>query len=86
MPPIIPCEIHEENCPHAASAADMAVKKTFAILGVDINDPQQVSKFQEDIRFSGKLRRKTEAGIIPVFIVTLGLIGAAFIAGMRTGN
>ena len=44
------------ECKYAMQAADIAVTKVFAILGVDIDDPKQVSNFQEDLRFSKSFR------------------------------
>jgi hypothetical protein len=32
-------------------AADRAVKKVFAILGVNIDEPKEVEDFREDLRF-----------------------------------
>ena len=37
--------------PQCQNIADKSVKKVFAILGVDIDDPQQVEEFREDLRF-----------------------------------
>ena len=36
-----------EHCPHVAEAADTAVKKVFAILGVDVDVPKEVEQFRE---------------------------------------
>lgn len=71
-----------EKCPHAELAAENAVEKTFAILGVDVHNPQQVSQFQDSLRFGDKLRRTADKGIMPLFLTVAALIGAAFIAGM----
>ena len=75
-----------ERCQFADNAAKKAVKDTFAILGVDIDDPKQVAGFQDDLRFGGKIRRKFEQGILPTFLIVLGLIGAAFVAGLTYGH
>ncbi|SDE20641.1 hypothetical protein [Desulfuromonas thiophila] len=73
-------------CPQAVEAAEKAVAKTFAILGVDIHDPAQVAEFQDDLRFGRKVRRSFERGLFPAFLTIIGLIGAAFIAGLRFGK
>ena len=44
-------QIPPEHCPHAAEAADTAVKKVFAILGVDVDVPKEVEQFRENLRF-----------------------------------
>lgn len=43
-------------------AVDRAVGKTFAILGVDVDDPQQVEAFRENLRFAAKMRRISDHG------------------------
>lgn len=43
-------------------AANSAVKKTFAILGVDIDRPESVEEFREDLRFGRRLRKMTGHG------------------------
>lgn len=83
-----PCEFPpgaKAKCPHAEAAAVAAVKKTFAILGVDVDRPDQVKEFQDSLRFGDKLRRRFERSILPVFFLILGFIGVAFIAGLEFG-
>lgn len=75
-----------KRCEHAEEAAEVAVKKTFAILGVNVDDPQQVSNFQQDLRFGRKLREMADRGTLPALIVLLSLISAAFVAGMIQGG
>ena len=50
------CTLAPEHCPHVAEAADTAVKKVFAILGVDVDVPKEVEQFRENLR-----RRSTAA-------------------------
>jgi peroxiredoxin len=54
----------DDLCTEAEKAADesakRAVKLVFAILGVDIDTPAQVQKFQEDLRFNASLRKAAE--------------------------
>ena len=63
----------------SAESADKAVKKVFAILGVDIDKPESVSEFQDDLRFGRRLRKMAEHGslVVTALLVT-GLIWAAF--------
>lgn len=70
------------ECSHAAEAAEIAVKKVFAILGVDIDKPESVEEFREDLRFGKKLRKGADHGFIAfVAILTTG-IAAALWAGI----
>lgn len=55
---------HAAECPHAGEAAEHAVRKVFANLGVDIGKPESVEEFREDLRFGKKLRRDAEAVLI----------------------
>lgn len=71
------------ECLHADAAAEKAVKKTFAILGVDVDRPEQVREFQDSLRFSDKLRRMVEGSTVKLFLVVASLIGAAFITGLK---
>lgn len=60
-------------------AADRAVKKVFAILGVDIDRPESIEEFREDLRFGRKLRKAADHGTM-AFVGTLvvGLCVAAW--------
>lgn len=63
-------------------AADKAVKKVFAILGVDIDKPESVEEFREDLRFGKKLRKAADHGLLAmVGLVVIGL-GAAVWTGI----
>lgn len=65
---------HSDSCPQSVQAADHAVKKVFAILGVDIDKPESVEEFREDLRFGKRMRKAADHG-------TLVLI-AALITGL----
>lgn len=56
------------------AAADHAVKKTFAILGVDIADPESVEEFRQDLRFGKRMRKMADHGQL----VMVGLVFAGF--------
>ena len=71
------CTDPVQNCPKAQEIADQAVKRVFAILGVDIDDPEKVLEFQMDLRFGRSMRRATDKGVVAVVcIVAVGLAGA----------
>ena len=60
-------------------SANRAVKKVFAILGVDINKPESVEEFREDLRFGRKLRKLADHGtIVIVGLLFTGLAWAVF--------
>lgn len=56
------------------AAVDRAVKKTFEILGVDVNDPESVEQFREDLRFGRRMRRAADKG-------WAALVGIIFVGG-----
>lgn len=62
-------------------AADCAVRKTFAILGVDIDKPESVEEFREDLRFGRRLRRVAGHGML----VMIGVASAAIVTATWTG-
>ena len=72
-----------EHCdsPTCQDAADRAVKKVFAILGVDVDKPESVEEFREDLRFGRKLRRVADHGMLAFF----GVVAAALAAAVWTG-
>jgi hypothetical protein len=43
--------------PECADIADRAVRKTFAILGVNVDNPESVEEFRQDLRFGKQLRK-----------------------------
>lgn len=51
----------------ADEIAHKAVKQVFAILGVNIDEPIEVSEFQADLRFGRTLRNATNKGFVSVF-------------------
>ena len=70
---------NDETC---QEAADRAVKKVFAILGVDVDKPESVEEFREDLRFGKRMRRAADHGLLAlVGLVVIGL-GAAVWAGI----
>ena len=63
-------------------AADNAVKKVFAILGVDIDKPESVEEFREDLRFGKKLRKAADHGQLALFAALFIALGAAAWSGI----
>ena len=58
------------------------MKKVFAILGVDIDKPESVEEFRQDLRFGKKMRKAADHGFLAmVGLIVVGL-GAAVWAGI----
>ena len=72
------------NCEHADLAAEKAVKNVFSILGVNIDEPKEVREFQDSLRFSDRLRKTADKGIIAFVISIAGLLAAALFVGLKT--
>ncbi len=74
----------QEQCGSAAcqETADRAVKKVFALLGVDIDKPESVEDFREDLRFGKRMRKAADHGFLALIgLVCVGL-GALVWAGI----
>jgi len=69
-------------CAEAGAIADEAVRKVFAILGVDIDRPESVAEFQDDLRFGRRLRRASDHGILAMVGLLIVGLGAALWAGI----
>ncbi len=75
---------HEERrheCMDASEVAELAVKRTFAILGVDVDEPKDVEAFRETLRFAGKLNRVADHGLMAV----VGTVVVALLAALWAG-
>lgn len=83
------CEVYGDRYPFAEDAADSAVRKVFAILGVDIDQPESVERFREDLRFGGKMRRAADHGmlaLVGLIVVALGaVVWAGILAKIKSG-
>lgn len=66
----------------ATQAADSAVKKTFAILGVDVDDPKALEDFREDLRFGKRMRRAADKGFMTAVTVLTGALMVAMWVGI----
>lgn len=76
-------EDRRKSCQHADDAAEKAVKKTFAILGVDIDSPKEVSEFQQSLRFGDKLRKTADKGLVTFIVTVAGMMGTAMYFGIK---
>lgn len=75
------CDSSEHQCLDAEAAADHAVLKVFAILGVDIDRPESVEEFREDLRFGKRMRKAADHGVL----VLVGVIAIALAAATWAG-
>lgn len=78
------CDPVSESCPQAADAAEEAVRKVFAILGVNIREPKEVEEFRKDLRFGGELRKIANHGLLALFGVLAAGLAAAVWAGITS--
>lgn len=67
----------------AELVADLAVKKTFAILGIDVDQPAQVESFRESLRFGDKLRKAADRGFLAFVSAVVVLLLAALVTGIK---
>ncbi|MGQ0711187.1 MAG: hypothetical protein ACT4NV_15740 [Rhodoferax sp.] len=81
-----PCDQSQHQCNLAESmseeAAERAVRKFFAILGVDVNKPESVEEFREDLRFGRRLRKVADHGMLAFFGVAAAALAAAVWSGI----
>lgn len=86
VPPNLPVDCTcDEHCPHAEDAANNAVRKVFAILGVNIDVPKEVADFQQNLQFGATLRKATDHGLLAVTAVIATAICAAIWVGITQG-
>jgi hypothetical protein len=73
-----------------SDAADLAVKKVFYLLGVDVEDARSVESFRQDLRFGGRLRKLANSGVAGIVgLLALGLMAALWsgiITSLRGGR
>lgn len=75
----------EDTCRYSEQAADNAVKRVFAILGVDIEDPESVERFRDSLRFGKAMHQAASKGAI-AFISAFGGVLCYFIVELITGR
>lgn len=78
----VECPSEVRECPHLEASAQLAVKKVFAILGVDIDDPEKVEEFRMDLRFGRTMRKASDKGLMALVVMIAIAMGAALWAGM----
>lgn len=72
------------ECAHAEKSAEIAVKRVFAILGVDVDKPESVEEFREDLRFGKRLRKGADHGFLAFVVILTSGIAAALWAGITS--
>lgn len=76
-----PPKNEQQRCQYSDLAAREAVKQVFAILGVDIDDPEKVEEFRKDLRFGQSMRRAADKGILAF----VGVVSAAAVYALFAG-
>lgn len=61
----------------AEKAVDMAVHRAFSHFGVDVDDPKDLQKMRDDIKFGGNFRSILVTGILSIFGAICGAIGVS---------
>lgn len=72
-----------KRCELADAAAESAVTKVFAILGVDIDDPKQVKAFQQAIWSAQSFDEAKKYGILVVIGLAATALWGAFASGVK---
>lgn len=80
-PPASQQSAHDDELIRAA--ADHAVKKTFAILGVDVDDPESIEEFRQDLRFGKRMRKMSDHGQLALAGMFFVGLGWAIFEGIR---
>lgn len=68
----------------AKQAADQAVRKVFAMLGVNMDDAESVEEFRRDIRFGGVLRRAADKGWTALIVTFVAAMLGALWLGVQS--
>lgn len=61
----------------AQYAAEIAVRRVFSTLGIDVDKPESVAQFQEDLRFGRSLRKAAGHSVFVFITVVTTAIAAA---------
>lgn len=77
------CPDDYDKCPHANESAEIAVKKVFAILGVNVDVPRDIEEFRENLRFGAGLRRATDRGYMAMITIVAGGIIFSLWVGIK---
>lgn len=77
------CQSNVPDCPAAHQAAREAVKQVFAILGVDVDKPDQVEDFRKDLRFGQSMRRASDRGFLAVVVLICTAVAISTWTGIK---
>lgn len=75
----------EDTCKYSEKAADEAVRKVFAIMGVNVDDPESVENFRDSLRFGKAMHQAASKGAC-AFISALGAAILYLIFELITGR
>jgi len=64
------------------AAADKAVRMVFAVIDVDIDNPDSVAEFRDDLRFGRKMRKMADHGTLAIIGLLIFGLGTALWAGI----
>ena len=71
-----------ESCEKTEEAADKAVKKVFAIFGVDVDVPKEVEEFRVGLRFGNDMQKYAKRGMMALVVVFASALVLATFAGI----
>ena len=74
---------NQKSCDFADQAANKAVRETFAIMGVDVDNPHDVEDFRRGLRFGNDMRKMADKGKIALFLFVITAIAGAFWTGLK---
>lgn len=66
----------------AEEAAERAVRDTFRLIGVDVDDHASVESFREDISFSRGMRKRAEQGVEVFFKLIMASVATAVVSAV----
>lgn len=67
----------------AHRAVDLAVRKAFGHLGVDVDDPKDLQVFRDDLRFGGVFRSAVSKSFYAMLAAIFGAIGLAIVVAFK---
>lgn len=73
----------DDECKFAEQSAEKAVRKTFAILGVNLDEPREVKAFQQSLNFGDTLRRIADKSMLAFIVALVISLAGAFIYGVK---
>lgn len=71
-------------CQYSEDSAKKAVRDVFAILGVDVERPEQVREFQESLRFGDFLKKAANKSVFAVVSTIVAAVMLALWYGAQT--